>query len=82
MAKTPLLCTSEVARWLALSVPTVRRLMRSGQLLAYKVAGKWRYEERAVEDLLDRSPVYSDIQKQKRRGHGRGKDAGNNASRT
>jgi len=82
MTRTPLLSTAQVAEWLALSVPTVRNLVRSGQLGAYKVAGKWRYQEEAVAELLDRSPVYGTDakQKQKRRGHAREK--GDDGTRT
>ena len=49
----PLDNVRQVADFLAVSVPTVYRLLRSGRLKGVKVGGQWRISSEAVRQLLE-----------------------------
>lgn len=51
---TQLLTVREAAKVLRLSVPTLYRLMRAGQLKSVKLGGARRIPEREVERLVTR----------------------------
>lgn len=43
----------EVARYLAVSLPTLYRVLRSGRLRGIKVGGQWRVSDDAVRQFLE-----------------------------
>ena len=52
-----LLRITEVAEWLAVSVPTVNRLARAGELERVHIGGSTRYRRADVEALIARGRV-------------------------
>ncbi len=55
MAQLParLLEFREVAEYLHVSAPTLYRLIKSRQLPAYKVGGKWKFKPEDIERFLE-----------------------------
>jgi len=53
-----LLTIKEVAEYLAVSIDTVRRLIRNGQLSASKVGGQWRMDQDAIELYLKKKATF------------------------
>lgn len=47
-----LLTIKEAAEYLAVSVSTIRRLMASGQLTATRIGRVWRFEQQALDQLI------------------------------
>lgn len=47
------LTPQEVSRFLRVSVYTVRRWIKQGDLPAYKVGRKWRIKEEAIQEWLN-----------------------------
>ncbi len=45
----------EVANRLGVSVSTVRRMLDTGELRAFKVLGQWRIRESVVEQIMQSS---------------------------
>jgi excisionase family DNA binding protein len=58
---TDLLTIDEVAGLLRLSAETVRKLVRTGQLPAYRVAGRLRINRSAICDYLRRCETGSTL---------------------
>jgi len=55
MANKPeVMTTAEVAEYLRLSQRTVQKLARKGKLPGIKLEGRWRFDRRAIEELLRR----------------------------
>jgi excisionase family DNA binding protein len=52
-AASPLRSPGEVARYLAVSLPTLYRVLRSGRLRGTKVGGQWRISDDAVRQFLE-----------------------------
>ena len=44
----------EVARYLGVSVRTVYRLVRRGELRAFKVGAVWRFKQEDIDEMLGR----------------------------
>ncbi len=44
----------EVARFLGVSIRTVYRLVRRGELRAFKVGSVWRFKQDDVDEMLER----------------------------
>lgn len=54
---TPYLTIADVLRRLHISDTTARHLIKSGQLPAYKIAGRYRFDPADVQAFLNRSRV-------------------------
>jgi excisionase family DNA binding protein len=52
-----LLTTEEVAELLRIDPVTVRRLVTRGELVAYRIAGEYRFTEAGVEDFVEKQRV-------------------------
>lgn len=53
MDKEQLLSVKDVANWLGVSVETVRRLTKRGELPAKKIGWQWRYQQKDIQAYLD-----------------------------
>lgn len=53
MYKEQLLSVKDVANWLGVSVETVRRLTKRGELPAKKIGWQWRYQQKDIQAYLD-----------------------------
>ena len=49
MADKPNLSVAETARWLGVTSRTIYRLVKSGQLPAFRVGGQWRFSRAILE---------------------------------
>lgn len=49
MADKPNLSVEETARWLGVTSRTIYRLVKSGQLPAFRVGGQWRFSRAILE---------------------------------
>ena len=49
MADKPNLSVEETARWLGVTSRTIYRLVKSGQLPAFRVGGQWRFSRTILE---------------------------------
>ena len=49
-----LLKLKDVAKYLTITTRTAYRLVRDGQLPAYKIGGSWRFKKREVEAWVQR----------------------------
>ncbi len=58
------LSIKEVANRLGVSVSTVRRMLETGELRAFKVLGQWRIRESVVELIMQSSNDDDDQTKQ------------------
>jgi excisionase family DNA binding protein len=47
-----ILTIEEVARYLKISVTSVYKLARAGEIPAFKVLNKWRFDRREVDKLV------------------------------
>ncbi len=54
MSTDRLLNIHEVARYLGVSIRTVYRLVRSGELRAFKVGAVWRFSKQDLDAMLGR----------------------------
>jgi len=48
-----LMTVREVAKYLRLDGHTVYRMVRKGEIPAYKVAGQWRFKRELIEEWLN-----------------------------
>jgi len=51
--KEKLMTVKEIAEYLQLDEHTVYRMARKGEIPAYKVAGKWRFKKKLIENWLE-----------------------------
>ena len=53
--RTPLLSVNDVARLLVISRDSVYKMIRSGDLVAYRVGERFRFRAEDIDELLERS---------------------------